>query len=104
MRHRKIFGLYLVSSAVLCALALWVAAPRVEDQLSARAAAALAASTIQLNGVVVFDGRDAWLSGEVESSQALIRAEQVLSELAGVRRVHNRLRVVEPSARAEDQR
>lgn len=74
--------LLLVWAAVTAAAAVW-GIPHEEEDLGARAAAALSGRSV----TVEFAGRDAILGGEVEAASDLDRAAAIVRQLRGVRRV-----------------
>lgn len=75
----------LLLFVALSVTAVFWATQRFENDLTADARAALAAAGIEIS--VTFDGRDATLSGSVESSLEVDRAVQIVTELEGVRDV-----------------
>ena len=102
MWHKESFPLivFLLLLLVFFGLGLWFFKVPVERELTAKTASHiqrnLGSNIEQMD--LVFDGRDGYLGGVVESEQIKKRAEAIGEDVQGVRFIKNRLRVRKPAA------
>lgn len=93
MSSRLLLVVFALLEAALVFACVRIQAPKIQQELTAAAAAALEANDISLGEGLVIDGRDAWLTGLVSTSDASNRAESILASVPGIRLVHNHLTV-----------
>lgn len=93
MSSRRLLVVFALLEALLIFACVSCEAPKIEANLTSAATDALAANDVFLRDGLVVDGRDAWLTGQVATSEAKAQAERALAAIPGVRVVHNLLTV-----------
>ena len=76
-------------------------APVIQAALSNRSRFILAEHNLDLGAGLIVDGRDVWLTGQVQSSELKALAEESVAQISGVRTVHSLLVVESPSVATE---
>ena len=83
---------FAVTQAALVLSCVLTKAPAIEADLRRKAEQALEAQGVDLGDGLLVDGRDAWLSGVVDSEDSKARAAEALAHVSGLRAVHDLLK------------